>query len=219
MKRILAATIGLVALIPGRPAAHRLDEYLQASRVSLERDGILLEVDLTPGANIASGIIPLLDRDGDGVVSPTEARAYGQAVLMDLVLEFDGRPAEAMLSRVEVSSLGEIRDGLGTIRLRAAASTGVVLAGTHRLYFRNDHHPGASVYMVNALVPDAAGINVVTQTRDPRQRAVTIEYTVGHQWPARLLSVVAAVATLSALIALRKKVSSHRWDATSCLRM
>ena len=35
-------------------AAHRLDEYLQATRLSLARNQITLEIDLTPGANIAA---------------------------------------------------------------------------------------------------------------------------------------------------------------------
>ena len=37
------------------------------------------KLDLTPGVNIASAIVALLDRDGDDTISPIEAGAYGQA--------------------------------------------------------------------------------------------------------------------------------------------
>ena len=77
---LLAPSSSSLAM-PAESAAHRLDEYLQAARVSLARDRIALEVDLTPGANIAPAIVALLDRDGDGTISPIEAEAYGQVCL------------------------------------------------------------------------------------------------------------------------------------------
>jgi hypothetical protein len=39
------------------------------------------------------------------------------------------------------------------------------------------------VYLANALIPSDAGISVIEQTRDAKQRNVRIEYSVSPQWP------------------------------------
>ena len=70
-----------------------------------------------------------------------------------------------------------MRSGTGTIRLRAAGSVEAG-AGRHRVELINNHRPETSVYMVNALVPEDSGIDVVSQTRDPRQREFRAEYNV-----------------------------------------
>jgi hypothetical protein len=203
MKTVFVATMVVLLVMPAKAAAHRLDEYLQATRVSLARDRITVEVDLTPGANMASAIVTLLDRDGDNRISPSEAGAYGQAVLADLVLELDGRPVAVTLTRVEAPSIDEMRDGLGTIQLRAVGNVATVLAGRRHLYFRNNHQPAASVYLVNALMPEDADVGVVGQTRDVRQQGVRVEYNVGPRWPAKLLWLFLGAAGLSMLIVVR----------------
>jgi hypothetical protein len=204
MSRVFAAAIVFVLAMPAETAAHRLDEYLQAARVSLARDRITLEVDLTPGANMASAIVALLDRDGDGTISPIEAEAYGRVVLADLVLELDDRPVAVALTRVETPTIDEMLDGLGTLQLRAVGHVETVGAGRRRLYFRNNHQPAASVYMVNALIPEDGDVGVVAQTRDPRQQGVRVEYNVGPQWPVQLLWLILGAAVVSTLIVLRR---------------
>lgn len=204
MRRVFVAAIAFAVVMPAGLAAHRLDEYLQAARLSLARDRITLEVDLTPGANIAPAIVTLLDRDGDNTISPIEAGAYGQAVLADLVLELDGRPVALTLTRVEAPSIDQMRDGSGTIQVRAVGTVEAVLAGRRRLDFRNNHQPAASVYLANALIPEAGDMTVVAQTRDPRQQGVRVEYDVRPRWPARLLWLVLAAAGLSTRIVRRR---------------
>ena len=199
MTRCFPAALVFVLVMPAEPAAHRLDEYLQAARVSLARDRIALEVDLTPGANIASAIVTLLDRDGNNTISPVEAEAYGRVVLTDLMLELDGRPVAMTLTRVETSSIDAMRDGLGSIQLRAVGKVETVAAGRHHLYFRNNHQPAASVYLANALMPDDGDVGVVAQTRDPRQQGVRVEYHVGPRWAEPLLLLVLGLAALSTL--------------------
>ena len=199
----VTVTVFMLA-IPAESAAHRLDEYLQAARVSLARDRITLEVDLTPGANIASAIVTLLDRDGDNTISAIEAGAYGQVVLADLVVELDGRPVTVTLTRVEAPPIDDMRDGVGTIQLRAVGHVEAVAAGRRSLYFRNNHQPAASVYLVNALIPEDGDVGVVAQSRDPRQQGVRVEYNVGPRWPAQLLWLVLGAAGLSTLVVLRR---------------
>jgi hypothetical protein len=204
MKTVSAAAIVFALVMPAAPAAHRLDEYLQAARLSLARDGITLEVDLTPGANIASAIVTLLDRDGDNTISPVEAAAYGQTVLADLVLELDGRPIALTLTRVEAPSIGEMRDGSGTIQVRAVGKVETLVAGRRRLDFRNNHQPGGSVYLANALIAEDRDVIVVAQTRDPRQQGVRVEYDVRPPWPARMFWLVLGAAALSTSMVRRK---------------
>ena len=193
MTRIFVAAAVAVLAIPGESRAHRLDEYLQAARVSLARDAVVVEVDLTPGASIAPAIVTLLDRDRDRAISPGEAGAYGQAVLADLAMDLDGQTIPLTLSRVEMPSLAEMHDGLGTIRLRASGSVQAA-AGRHRLRVRNTHQPVASVYLANALVPEDRAIAVVAQARDPRQQELRVEY---RRWLALARAAALAVARRS----------------------
>jgi hypothetical protein len=194
MRQVFLAAIVFALVMPAKPSAHRLDEYLQATRLSFARDRIILEVDLTPGVSIAPAIVTLLDRDGDQRISPIEAGAYGQGVLSDLVVELDGRAVRLTLTRVEAPSIGEMRDGSGTIQVRAVGAVDTVVSGRRRLDFRNNHQPAASVYLVNALRPHDGDVAVVGQVRDPRQRGVRIEYEVHSRWPGRLVWLVFGVA-------------------------
>ena len=205
MRRTFAAAIVFAVVMPAEPAAHRLDEYLQAARLSLARDGIALEVDLTPGVNIAPAIVALLDRDGDRTISPIEAGAYGQVVLADLVVALDGRPVALTLTRVEAPSLDEMRDGSGTIQVRAAGRVEAP-AGRRRLDFRNNHQPAASVYLANALIPQDGGVRVLAQTRDPRQQGVRVDYDVRARWPSQLVWLVFGAAGVATFFRWRPAV-------------
>jgi len=191
-----AATAGLLLVLSASPSAHRLDEYLQAARVSLAHTRVALEIDLTPGASVADGIIALIDRDGDSSISPLEAESYGRDVLGDIVLELDGRPVALTLSHVEVPSLDEMRYGIGTIQLRAGGSVEDGWNRRRALQFRNNHQTASSVYLVNALIPSDESVSVVGQTRDAKQRDVQIEYRVTPQWPKYLYWPVLGVAAL-----------------------
>ena len=200
MRGTFAAAAAFLLVMSASPSAHRLDEYLQAARVSLEHTRVALEIDLTPGASVADGIIALLDRDGDSRISPLEAESYGRDVLTDVVLELDGHPVALTLSHVEVPSIDEMRHGLGAIQLRAGGSVEDGWNRRRELHFRNNHEAGSSVYLVNALIPDDADIRVIGQTRDATQRDVRIEYSVSSSWPRHLYwPVLGAVALLFVL--------------------
>ena len=183
-------------MLSASPSAHRLDEYLQAARVSLAHTRVELEIDLTPGASVADGIIALIDRDGDKRISPEEAEQYGRNVLADVVLELDGRRVTLTLDHVEAPPLEEMRHGLGAIQLRASGDVEPRMSFRRELHFQNNHHAASSVYLVNALIPADRGISVVGQTRDAKQRDVRIDYSVSPQWPKYLYWPVLGVAAL-----------------------
>ena len=213
MRRVFIASVASVlaaAAMPATPAAHRLDEYLQASRVSVARDRIALEVDLTPGVNIASDVIASLDRDGDTAISPIEAQSYGQSVLADLVVELDGRQVPLTLTRVEISPIAELREGMGAIRVQATATIDGSVAGRRELHLQNDHQPGKSVYLANALVPDTADVRIVRQSRDSRQRDLRIEYTVEPRWPVKVVWLLAGFSVLAGVLVQRARAYRKR---------
>lgn len=64
-------------MLPASPAAHRLDEYLQAARIAFTGHEVELELDVTPGANIAADEALVIDRDHDGAISAAEAETWG----------------------------------------------------------------------------------------------------------------------------------------------
>jgi hypothetical protein len=208
--RARLAAIALVAALPAPAAAHELDEYLQAARVSLARDHVLCEIDLTPGANVADALLALVDPDGDGRVSPGEAEAYGRAVLRDVALEVDGRPIPLTLARVEVPAVGAMREGAGTIRVRASGRLPTPAGGRRVVDFRNDHRPREGVYLVNALAPDDRDITIAAQARDPLQRGIRLEYDIGPARPVQALWLLTGGIGIAGLIAGRRRPSPRQ---------
>ena len=204
-----AAVTGFIVVMAGTIAsAHRLDEYLQATRVAIARSELSLEIDLTPGASIASAIVVTIDSDADAAISLSEADAYARAVLADVMVKLDGTPVPLALTRIEVPPVAEMRDGLGTIRMHAS---GIMEAGAgrHQLSFLNNHRPDTSVYLVNALVPEDKQVSLGAAIRDPRQREFRTEFTVMPERSLYLLWL-GLVMTGLAVMAVRSKEKRKR---------
>jgi hypothetical protein len=199
--RALGTTAAVAVLLSIDGQAHSLDEYVQAARLSLVRERVALELDLTPGVAVASEIITTIDRDADAAISSEEARAYGQAVMSDVRLTVDGRAVDVRLERVEVPSAADLRAGLGTVSVRASADIDRLGAGRHSLKFQNNHHPDRAAYLINALAPDDPAIRVISQRRDPIQREGRIEYEIQSSSSARWFWLFAVVACLPRQVA------------------
>jgi len=202
--------LAVMLAIPVVASGHRLDEYLQASRVTLDRDRITVEIDLTPGVSVAPAAISLLDRDGEGTISQAEAALYGRRVLADLAVTLDSQPVVLDLTRIEVPSIAEMHDGIATIRLSAVGQVPSITGGRHELLLRNTHAPQemvTSVYLANAMMPSDEGVTVVKQTRDPRQQELRVDYEVALGWPGQVLWLAFAVAGLAVLAAFRWRAS------------
>jgi hypothetical protein len=176
--------VAIAVLACAQPvAAHQLDEYLQATRIAIEPDRVVLEVNLTPGVAVAEQIFAALDRDRDTRLSAGEIADYGRQVLQDLSLDLDGRSLPLALARAESPARPELGDGMGTVRLSLTAGTRVA-RGRHRLRFMNRHRADISVYLVNALVPSTATISIRGQERDTRQHGISIEFDRGMAYPS-----------------------------------
>jgi hypothetical protein len=173
MKRIiLSALLGFS--LAGRAAAHRLDEYLQATLIGVTRDGIDVEIHLTPGVQMLPVLMRVIDQDRDGRISSAEERTYVDQVLRDVELQVDGAPAPLSLIESGFPTVEEMREGLGTIRVRLRAAR-----RGHKLRFENRHLPRVSVYLVNCLAGTSEALTVGRPVRDEAQKSIEFEYSVG----------------------------------------
>ena len=161
-------------------STHRRDEYLQAARIGVEPESVRIDLDLTPGIDVADGIIAMIDNDRDASLSRDEQRAYASEIVEDLEITLDGAPLTLGLTSSTFPELSSLRRGEGVIRLQVSATHPGLSAGGHQLFFRNQHLAGHSVYLANALAPEDARISVTEQRRDLYQRELTIVYAIAR---------------------------------------
>jgi hypothetical protein len=209
MKKLLAVGV-IIALTSPTLSAHRLDEYLHATRLAVATDRIDLEMDLTPGAALADAVFQSIDADHDGTISTAEARAYAADVLRYAVVRLDGEPLSPALVGCRSAQLAEMREGLGVLQITATAHVRRLTAGAHQLYFRNGHRPDRSVYLVNALVPSNPSISIVAQRRDFDQHEVSVDFRVDSAWRSTVgIATVTAAISLPAALMWRRRRSVH----------
>jgi hypothetical protein len=195
---------GALAVAPAAEA-HRLDEYLQAARIGIDRGRIEVEIDLTPGALVAPQIAAGIDTNRDGAISGDEADTYARLVLAAVRLELDDRPQPLVLVERGFPDLEAMGEGVGVIRLRAASRVGSTARGRHRLIFHNGHRPEMGVYLANALTPADASVAIEGQHRDVLQRELRIDYRIGSPWVAPLSWSAIAIAAIAGLIGIRRR--------------
>jgi hypothetical protein len=209
VRPLAAATAVVLTLGAPRSAdAHRLDEYLQATRLSIGAVRIVVQIDVTPGIALADTARRAVDTDGDGAISAAEAGRYARSVIDRLTLSIDGRPARIELTTQEFPDPREFDLGVGTIRLRAEAAMPTAGSGRHRLTYANGYDPEKSVYLVNALAPADARVRITAQDRDAAQRRVTIDYEVENPLAWRLTLLAGGTALLGLLLAGRRFTNS-----------
>ena len=170
--RRLASSLLLAIGLAGGASAHRLDEYLQATLIGVTRDGVDVEIGLTPGVAVLPAVMAAIDRNRDGRISPEEERAYAGDVLTDVELEVDGKPVPLRLIDSRFPTVQAMREGMGTIRLNLRADR----AG-HELRFENRHLPRVSVYLVNCLASQDKSLLVGRPERDQAQRSIRFAYS------------------------------------------
>jgi hypothetical protein len=171
-----------VLLLSCAPAgAHRLDEYLQATLISVERNQIHTQLRLVPGVMVLPTILRSIDSDADGVISETEQRAYAGRVLHDLSLTVDGERLPLRLVAMKFPQLEAMQQGLGEVQLEFDAD--IRNGGRSRkLVFENHHQRLICAYLVNCLVPRDSDIRITAQNRNYEQSSYGVEYT---QTPVR----------------------------------
>jgi hypothetical protein len=175
MKTRLAAA-GAILLLAGTTAsAHRLDEYLQATIISVEKDRIQTQIRLAPGVAVFPTVIANIDSDADGVISEAEQLAYAERVLGDLSLTIDGDRLQLRLVSSKFATIEEMKEGRGEIQLEFNAD--VPRGGPdRRLIFENKHQSRIAAYLVNCLVPRDPDIRVTAQDRNYQQSFYQLDY-------------------------------------------
>jgi hypothetical protein len=167
--QIVSRLLLLLVALPCSVHAHRLDEYLQAALIEIKPEEIAVQLNLTPGVDVASPVIWMIDRDRDGKVSTAEGNAYAKALMRQLAMRMDDRPLKIELKGAQFDPINELKDGMGIIRIDLSARPGTLRAGHHVLSFDNHHLSNMSVYLVNALLPRNPGIQIVKQERNENQ--------------------------------------------------
>lgn len=197
MTRRIVIALVLAASFPADAIAHRMDEYLQAARLAVTPNSVRLELDLTPGTTIAASVVSRIDADHDGRFSPGEAESYARVVLRDVSMWLDEMPLDLRLQHVEVSTLEELLDGVGTISV--VATTAIVpTPARHVLTLQNNHDLARGVYLMNALVPRTKDVIITAQSRDGRQQQLSVEYEVRSS-ASQLWWILAACVSVGTL--------------------
>ena len=188
MSKCGAVITGCVLLIARSASAHRIDEYLQATILSLETDRIHASMRLIPGVVVAPSVIASIDGNGDGLFSDKEEQAYAQRVLSDLSIKFDGKAAQPKLVSWSFPQPAQMREGLGEIHIDYTIEPAP--GGADRVLILVNHHLSrTSVYLVNVLVPQSHNMRILTQKRNQEQSLYELRFqklnTANAGWPAR----------------------------------
>src|SRR5436853_2415376 len=174
--RMRLAAAGAILLWFGTTAsAHRVDEYLQATAISLEKDRVEVQVRLAPGVAVFPIVLAGIDTDADSVISEAERQAYADRVLGDLLLTVDGNRLQLRIVSSEFARIEEMKEGMGEIRLEFTAD--IPRGGANRrLVFENRHQSAIAAYLVNCLIPRDPDIQITAQDRDYRQSYYRLDY-------------------------------------------
>lgn len=182
----------LVLLTAATCFAHRLDEYLQATQLSVEKDRVHAQIFLTPGVAVFPVVFAGIDTDADHVLSTAEQRAYAERVLSDLSLSVDGDPLRLRLVSAKFPAPEEMQQGLGEIAIDFQADL-PVNGGNRTLTFENHHQQRIAAYLVNCLVSRDPDIRLGTQHRNDSQSSYSLDYVQTGAGSTRNLAILAAM--------------------------
>ena len=171
--------IAFAVLLMTAPAiAHRLDQYLEATLLTVEKDHLDFSLRLVPGVAVSSTIIANIDSNHDGVISEQEQHNYTEQVFRDLSVTVDGRPVALQLLSEKFPSIEEVQEGIGQIQIDFRAN---LPAGgrNRRVMIENHHQSPISAYLVNCLKPRDPDIQVIAQRRNEDQSRYELDFAQG----------------------------------------
>ena len=168
----------LLLALPSAVFAHQLDEYLQATLLSVEPSETRLQINLTPGVAVVEQVLALIDHDHDGVISTNEAAAYARSLKGDLAVRLDQREIHLDLAAFYCPAPAELRTGWGIIQMEFSATLGPLAPGSHRISFKNRHLRNISVYLCNAAQPKSRLVKITRQQRNKNQSDSEIDFTL-----------------------------------------
>jgi hypothetical protein len=170
-----AVIVAGIFLCAGVSSAHRIDEYLQATLLSVEAGRVRASMRLIPGVLVAPQVIAAIDSNGDGAFSDGEKRAYAQRVIDDLLLAIDGTSVKPTIISWSYPEPAQMREGLGEIHIEYKVDL-TYSRRNRSLTLTNRHLNSSSVYLVNALAPQDRGIRILAQKRNEKQSSYELDY-------------------------------------------
>ena len=190
VSRILSRLSLLLVLLalPSTLFAHRDDQYLQATLVTIEPSGVRLQINLTPGVAIAEQVLAEIDHDRDGAISKNEAAAYAELLKRALTFRMDGQKLALKLTASEFVEPAELRTGSGTMQMKFSAILSPLAAGAHKLTLENRHLTTISVYLINATQPRFTTVQITRQKRNQNQSVGEIEFSFHPLRPKTVVS-------------------------------
>ena len=165
-------------ILPSSLSAHRLDEYLQATIVSIEPGDIRNQINLTPGVAVAERVLALIDRNRDGLISTNEAWAYAEMLRADLRVQIGGRRVEFGISDFNFTDVSDLHTGSGIVQIEFVLMAKSLTPGPHIVGIANHHLPAFSVYLINAAQPATESIQITKQARNKNQSRGKIHFNV-----------------------------------------
>ena len=171
----------LPALIPGWAFAHPVDEVVQGAYLTLAPGQVRLELDLTPGTEVAFAVLKSLDANGDRRITEAEARAYGERVLKQSTLTLGGKPAAWRLERVDTPAYDELEQSTPTLKIYATAAR-PDRAGPQAFSYENRYQPAKSQWIANVFLQPAGGwrYRVAGQQHTDDGRGLTVSYAASR---------------------------------------
>jgi hypothetical protein len=176
MKALTRHLLLLLLALPSAGFAHQLDEYIQATLVAIEPGEIRLQMNLTPGVEVANQVLALIDRNHNGIISTNEAAAYAEAIQRDLIVRLDGRVVGLKLNASSFPAVSEIREGEGIIQIEFSVTPCSFAAGAHKLTLENRHLPAISAFLINAARPKSALVQITAQKRNETQSSGEVDF-------------------------------------------
>lgn len=177
MNRIMTSLGALTALIPALAAAHPEHEVVQGAYLTLAGGTVQLELDLSPGPEVAAAFVRTLDANNDKHVTDAEAHAFAVRVLGQSSLTLDGDDGQWTLSRVETPTYEALTKEGATLKIHAAAPRAET-GGNHVLTYDNRYNPAESRCVANVFLTQTTGWahEVTGQQHGPDGRRLTVRY-------------------------------------------
>ncbi|PQO25578.1 hypothetical protein C5Y96_24920 [Blastopirellula marina] len=212
MTRVIGIVILLqvvLACLAISVSGHELDEFTQATLISISPKEVRLYVNLTPGVEVAEQFIQRVDRNKNGEILREEGAEYADSFLRDLSVSLDGQDLEIRVAEFQIPDPAELRTGWGMAQIELATPLFTLSPGEHRLIFENRHSFNGSVYIVNAARPELETIEILEQIRSEEQ--TQSEICFAYHPPPSEDAYWGAIVALGLLFIFGLMVIRFRW--------
>ncbi|HEX5749687.1 MAG TPA: hypothetical protein VFZ09_25880 [Archangium sp.] len=220
--RLPGSLLFALVLLLTAPAAAHPQHHGQSAYLTLGRDQVKLELDMSPGTLVAGQVARFIDADGDQHLSEVEQRAYIDALLEDLSLSVDGQALTLVLADARFPSASVLAAGEAQMNFTFTARLPALETGQHRMVFRNDHQFVESSYLAHVFSNEEALV-IHEQTRDALYQQLSLEYELEPPVPgtlpaapyARAGAILLGLVLLAALGGLVERMSARARRSSS----